>query len=463
MDGSSTPTSPPPGQSPGQSYATPLSSLTEHDVVSLLTNLGLEKYTDAALSVPLRGSDLVHCTEADLVAAGVDFRPHRLSLLDLIQGFNAEGVPAALLIAGGPAAAAVDVSDARSDDDVGSLISSVGEMPTWLSEAQEDLAKQASTDVNDSKSDTDSMPGWLTEAQQELKATPALANRTQPSTSNVEDDDNLGPLPPLGARALASRASASSGGSLPRNAALGGSIGGSLGSSGGDTLQLPKGPAETLSGLSEENAALEIHLAEDRGSIRVIQGKRIGPFGAAPYLIGRAPSGIDLTLPGAHISARHATILPPAALHGKSAEKIAHRDKPAKEGEAAPSAAAGGATSGKSAAGDWRLLDTSTNGTLVNGVLVGKGGSVALRSGDTIHFGREGAYPFVVFHLQGSNGNQSPSWRCSSWEAATAPDPLPPGGAAPMPRGSTRPILVLDAVAEASRPLQEEKQRCVVM
>ena len=61
------------------------------------------------------------------------------------------------------------MSDARSDDDVGSLISSVGEMPTWLSEAQEDLAKQASTDVNDSKSDTDSMPGWLTEAQQEAE------------------------------------------------------------------------------------------------------------------------------------------------------------------------------------------------------------------------------------------------------------------------------------------------------
>ena len=105
---------------------------------------------------------------------------------------------------------------------------------------------------------------------------------------------------------------------------------------------------------------------------------------------------------------------------------------------------------------------------MVNGVLVGKGGSVALRSGDTIEFGREGAYPFVVFHLHGSNGNQEGAWRCSSWEAATAaggPDVLPPGsagGGAALPRGTTRPILVLDAVAEASRR-DEKEPRCAVM
>ena len=49
----------------------PLVDLTEHDVATVLTNLGLQRYVDAALAVPLRGADLLHCSEA----SGLPFRP----------------------------------------------------------------------------------------------------------------------------------------------------------------------------------------------------------------------------------------------------------------------------------------------------------------------------------------------------------------------------------------------------
>ena len=72
------------------------------------------------------------------------------------------------------------------------------------------------------------------------------------------------------------------------------------------------------------------------------------------------------------------------------------------------------------------MLDTSTNGTLVNGTLVGKGGSVVLRNGDVVHFGRPDSFPFAVFHLPSADGGRaSPSWRCSKWEGAVpSPDPV---------------------------------------
>ena len=128
----------------------------------------------------------------------------------------------------------------------------------------------------------------------------------------------------------------------------------------------------------------------------------------------------------------------------------------------------GAAATGAGAVGAWRLIDTSTNGTLVNGTLVGKGGRVALRNGDVVHFGRVGTFPFIVVHLPGADS--SPSWRCEAWESAepSAPaTPMPPG-AVPLPRQDTRRLseqatprlLVLDAVAEA---VQGRRPSCAVM
>ena len=68
----------------------PLASLTEHDVVALLAGLGLERYKETVLSVPLRGSDLVHCTEADLEAAAAKVRARETARLQAEEAKRVE-------------------------------------------------------------------------------------------------------------------------------------------------------------------------------------------------------------------------------------------------------------------------------------------------------------------------------------------------------------------------------------
>ena len=45
---------------------TPLVELNEGDIACVLHSLGLGKYADVCMAVPLRGRDLAHCTDEDL-------------------------------------------------------------------------------------------------------------------------------------------------------------------------------------------------------------------------------------------------------------------------------------------------------------------------------------------------------------------------------------------------------------
>lgn len=70
-----------------------LEELGEAQVANLLSKLGLGKYAEAAKALPLRGSDLLHCTPEDLDAIGIRFRPHRLSFMDEVAKLRRGGVP----------------------------------------------------------------------------------------------------------------------------------------------------------------------------------------------------------------------------------------------------------------------------------------------------------------------------------------------------------------------------------
>ena len=129
----------------------------------------------------------------------------------------------------------------------------------------------------------------------------------------------------------------------------------------GGTLKLSKG-GETC-----EAAMLEVHYAQDKGTVRVIPGAM--RIGAPPYIIGRtggARDSIDLALPEPHISAKQASIVPPDPSRG--------------------------------GARTWTIHDHSTNGTLVNGHLVGKGRRVELLGGERLHFGKRGQFPYAIFY-----------------------------------------------------------------
>ena len=67
----------------------PLEALTEHQVARVLSSIGLGKYAEACISVPLRGQDLAFCTDEDLKEIGISFRPHRLSLLEEVSRMKA--------------------------------------------------------------------------------------------------------------------------------------------------------------------------------------------------------------------------------------------------------------------------------------------------------------------------------------------------------------------------------------
>lgn len=127
-----------------------LAELTEHEVASLLTALGLGKYAQACLYVPLRGKDLKHCREDDLESIGISFRPHRMSLLEEVGNFVRDGVPMSMLESAAaplPAVPATKLAPPpRSTDgeDTDSKSSAAfSETPTWLMQATEQLAEAA--------------------------------------------------------------------------------------------------------------------------------------------------------------------------------------------------------------------------------------------------------------------------------------------------------------------------------
>jgi len=128
-----------------------LTDLTEYEVAQLLAALGLGKYAQACLDVPLRGKDLKHCKDEDLKEIGINFRPHRASLLEEVERFVREGVPASMLevpvMVGAPAAPVPSGRKpspplASTDGDSDSKSSAAfSETPTWLMQAKEHLGE----------------------------------------------------------------------------------------------------------------------------------------------------------------------------------------------------------------------------------------------------------------------------------------------------------------------------------
>ena len=124
-----------------------LTELSELQVAQVLHGMGLGRYAEACLRVPLRGKDLVHCREDDLESIGITFRPHRLSLLEEVERFKREGV-AGLLLEGevpddapapAPPKTLSPVLAADGDDSQSSA--AISETPTWLVAAKESLAE----------------------------------------------------------------------------------------------------------------------------------------------------------------------------------------------------------------------------------------------------------------------------------------------------------------------------------
>jgi hypothetical protein len=117
----------------------PLVELSESQVSVVLHNLGLGKYAAACMQVPLRGRDLAHCEEGDLEEIGINFRPHRRSLLEEVAAFKASGVPTHMLLdAAPPPPVAGPSADGRSD--------APSETPTWIKSARAHLTELGVSD-----------------------------------------------------------------------------------------------------------------------------------------------------------------------------------------------------------------------------------------------------------------------------------------------------------------------------
>lgn len=159
----------------------PLANLTERQVAQLLRALSLGKYAEAALNVPLRGRDLMHCVEEDLVQIGISFRPHRRSLLEEIEHFKEGGVPGDMLIESG-----------RQDANV---TSSAGDTLRQIPEA-------AACDADSEATTT--MSSWLAKAEAKLNATP-LPEEAAPASLDGEESVDVA-AERLAAATLASEA-----------------------------------------------------------------------------------------------------------------------------------------------------------------------------------------------------------------------------------------------------------------
>ena len=162
---------------------TPLVELNEGDIACVLHSLGLGKYADVCMAVPLRGRDLAHCTDEDLKEIGIRFRPHRLSLLEEVAGFRANGVPAHMLLEPPPqqqqhsqpppargdqhlgSAATSAVASALSvlsGDINGSTAAAPSETPTWIKTALQALPQRPTAGDNSSAAAPSETPTWLT-------------------------------------------------------------------------------------------------------------------------------------------------------------------------------------------------------------------------------------------------------------------------------------------------------------
>ena len=80
----------------------PLGALTPQQVGCLLNALQLGRYAQGFEQLPMRGADLEEATDEDLKEAGVAVSVHRRALLKQVAAFKQSGVPANLLVEGGP-------------------------------------------------------------------------------------------------------------------------------------------------------------------------------------------------------------------------------------------------------------------------------------------------------------------------------------------------------------------------
>ena len=170
---------------------TPLVELNEGDIACVLHSLGLGKYADVCMAVPLRGRDLAHCTDEDLKEIGIRFRPHRLSLLEEVAGFRANGVPAHMLLEPPPQqqqhsqpppargdqhlgiAATSAVASALSglSGGVNSAAAAPSETPTWIKTALQALPQRPPAGDNSSAAAPSETPTWIKSAEAHLVRT----------------------------------------------------------------------------------------------------------------------------------------------------------------------------------------------------------------------------------------------------------------------------------------------------
>ena len=170
---------------------TPLVELNEGDIACVLHSLGLGKYADVCMAVPLRGRDLAHCTDDDLKEIGIRFRPHRLSLLEEVAGFRANGVPAHMLLEPPPQqqqhsqpppargdqhlgiAATSAVASALSglSGGVNSAAAAPSETPTWIKTALQALPQRPPAGDNSSAAAPSETPTWIKSAEAHLVRT----------------------------------------------------------------------------------------------------------------------------------------------------------------------------------------------------------------------------------------------------------------------------------------------------
>jgi hypothetical protein len=231
-----------------------LADLTQHSVATLLRNNGFGRYEEICVRTPLTGRDLAHCRESDLEECGITFRPHRLSILQLVQTWTANGVAA---------------------DELVSL-----------------------DDRTDSLAEDEAEPAWLAEARESLGRSALVAERGEAA------------LPPTDAASEAPPAAVSDR-HRARLQALADAVDARQGGMG--TVALPKHPKPSRPAATA-HAILEVHYAADRGTIRVLSGERPYVLGRAA---GRVTAGaeaeleVDLALREAHISSVQAVLVPP--------------------------------------------------------------------------------------------------------------------------------------------------------
>jgi hypothetical protein len=160
-----------------------LDTLTSQEVAALLFCTGHAQYATLCMNVPITGKYLGLCNDSKLEEIGITHRPHRLSILALVEKLQSEGVPACLFesewieepawlaAAEEDLITAADPEDPEMTQSSGSIHSGhpaieAGEEPDWLSAAHDELAH--AEDERQRRPKPQEEPGWLAWALNEL-------------------------------------------------------------------------------------------------------------------------------------------------------------------------------------------------------------------------------------------------------------------------------------------------------